>query len=372
MRRTTYLAAVLVSMSWATAMAAPVNGDQAMVLNPAAAARFAGLALKCLHAEYPNHLSHTLDGDADARPPHALNPAFYGCYDWHSDVHGHWLLVRLVRAFPNAPFAQMGRAELARSLTAENIAGEMAYLQRAHRASFERPYGLAWLLQLSAELRGWDDPQAREWASVLRPLEAEAAARLKGWVPKLQYPIRIGEHDQTAFSFGLMWDWAGVAGDTQMRGVLADAARRFYLNDRRCPIDYEPSGEDFLSPCLGEADFMRRVLDPPAFGRWLLEFLPGIPEKADSTWLPPAVVTDRADPKLAHIDGLNLSRAWMLEGIAHGLEAGDRRVAVLRALAATHGQAALPAVTGEHYEGGHWLGTFAVYLTSGAGIAAQH
>jgi len=372
MRRITYLAAVLVSMSWATAMAAPVTGDQAMALDPAAAARFAGLALKCLHAEYPNHISHTLDGDADVRPPHALNPAFYGCYDWHSDVHGHWLLVRLLRAFPNAPFAQMGRAELARSLTAENIAGEMAYLQRAHRASFERPYGLAWLLQLSAELRGWDDPQAREWASALRPLETEAAARLKGWVPKLQYPIRAGEHDQTAFSFGLMWDWAGVAGDTQMRGVLADAARRFYLNDRRCPIDYEPSGEDFLSPCLGEADFMRRVLDPPAFGRWLLEFLPGIPEKADSAWLLPAVVTDRADPKLAHIDGLNLSRAWMLDGIAHGLEAGDRRAAVLRALAATHSQAALPAVTGEHYEGGHWLGTFAVYLTSGAGVAAQH
>jgi hypothetical protein len=247
----------------------------------------------------------------------------------------------------------------------------MAYLQRANRASFERPYGLAWLLQLSAELRGWDDPQAREWARVLQPLEAEAAARLKRWVPKLHYPIRIGEHDQTAFSFGLIWDWAGVAGDTQMRGMLADAARRFYLKDRHCPIDYEPSGEDFLSPCLAEADFMRRVLDPTAFGRWLSEFLPGIPEKADSTWLPPAVVTDRADPKLAHLDGLNLSRAWMLEGIAHGLEAGDRRVAVLQALATGHSQAALPAVTGEHYEGGHWLGTFAVYLTSKAGMGAQ-
>src|SRR5258708_4223210 len=200
-----------------------------------------------------------------------------------------------------------------------------------------------------------------------------------------------------------MWDWAGVAGDAQMRGVLADAARRFYVNDRHCPIDYEPSGEDFLSPCLGEADFMRRVLDPPAFGRWLSEFLPGIPEKADSTWLPPAVVTDRADPKLAHIDGLDLSRAWMLGGIAHRLEAGDLRgavrkeariggktlsgaggregvaqgrgagargVEVLGPMAPGPGQAAPPAVTGEHYEGGHWLGTFAVYLTSGAGFAA--
>ena len=174
MRRTTYFAMALVSMSWATPMAAAVASDGMPSMDPAAAARFAGLALKCLHAEYPNHISHTMDGDADARPPHALNPAFYGCYDWHSDVHGHWLLVRLVRLNPDAPFARMARAELARSLTAENIAGEMAYLKRADRASFERPYGLAWLLQLSAELRAWDDPQAREWAGVLRPLEARA------------------------------------------------------------------------------------------------------------------------------------------------------------------------------------------------------
>ncbi len=368
MRRTGYLAAILASMSCAGGAAAGVDGDGAPALDPAAAARFAGLALKCLHAEYPNHISHTLDGDADARPPHALNPAFYGCYDWHSDVHGHWLLVRLLRLIPDAPFAPMARTELARSFTADNVAAEIAYLQRADRASFERPYGLAWLLKLSAELRAWDDPQAREWASALRPLEAEAAARVKRWVPKLHYPIRVGEHDQTAFSFGLIWDWAGAAGDAEMRSVLVDAARRFYAADRCCPIDYEPSGEDFLSPCLAEADFMRRVLDPPAFGRWLSAFLPGIPGKADSTWLAPAVVTDRADPKLAHIDGLNLSRAWMLEGIADGLKADDRRVPVLRAIAMRHREAALPAVTGEHYEGGHWLGTFAVYLTSGAGI----
>jgi hypothetical protein len=368
MRRTMSLAVILVSMGWANAIAAADNGARAPAMDPAAAARFAGLALRCLHAEYPNHISHTMDGDADARPPHALNPAFYGCFDWHSDVHGHWLLVRLVRLFPDAPFAPAARAELARSLTAENIAGEIAYLQRADRASFERPYGLAWLLQLSAELRAWDDPQAREWANVLRPLETEAAARLKRWLPKLHYPIRIGEHDQTAFSFGLIWDWAGVAGDAQMRSLLADAAHRFYLKDRNCPIAYEPSGEDFLSPCLAEADFMRRVLDRPAFGRWLGGFLPEIAQQANSTWLPPAVVTDRADPKLAHLDGLNLSRAWMLEGIAHGLEVGDRRVAALGALAARHRQAALPEVTGEHYEGGHWLGTFAVYLTSGAGL----
>jgi hypothetical protein len=279
MRRATRLAAAALAITAiaatasaapafaATAGGAPANGDRAVAMDPAAAARFAALALKCLHAEYPNHISHTMDSDADARPPRVLNPAFYGCFDWHSAVHGHWLLVRLLRLYPAAPFAPAARAELARSLTAENIAGEVAYLQRPGRASFERPYGLAWLLQLSAELRSWNDPQAREWAGVLRPLETEAAARLKNWLPKLHYPIRIGEHDQTAFSFGLIWDWAGVAGDAQMRSVLGDAAARFYLNDRNCPIAYEPSGQDFLSPCLAEADFMRRMQGPAAFGR---------------------------------------------------------------------------------------------------------
>jgi hypothetical protein len=368
MRRATCLAAVLISASFAPAQAVPAGGDGKIAMDPAAAARFAGLALKCLHAEYPNHISHTMDSDADAQPPHVLNPAFYGCFDWHSDVHGHWLLVRLLRLFPDAPFAPLARSELARSLTAENIGGEVAYLKRAGRASFERPYGLAWLLQLSADLRSWNDPQARQWADALRPLETEAAARLKSWIPKLHYPIRVGEHDQTAFSFGLVWDWAAIAGDAEMRSVLADAAHRFYQDNRDCPLNYEPSGEDFLSPCLAEADFMRRVLDPVAFGRWLSQFLPGIPREASSAWLQPAVVTDRADPKLAHIDGLNLSRAWMLEGIAHGLAASDPRAPTLRAIARRHREAALPAVTGEHYEGGHWLGTYAVYLTSGAGI----
>ncbi len=372
MQRAAYVAMGLILMSGAALAArAPdrrLSVPDSAALDPAAGQRFAALALKCLHLEYPSHLSHTLDGDADARPPHALFPAFYGCSDWHSAVHGHWLLVRLTRLYPEASFAPQARAELARSFTQANIAGELNYLQRPSRASFERPYGLAWLLKLSAELRAWNDPQAREWVAVLKPLEAEAAARLKGWVPKLHYPIRIGEHDQTAFSFGLMWDWAGVAQDPGMRKVLKDAAQRFYSNDRRCPIDYEPSGEDFLSPCLAEADFMRRVLAPPAFGRWLSAFLPDIALKAGSPWLAPAVVTDRADPKLAHIDGLNLSRAWMLEGIAHGLARGDGRIAPLRILAARHAGAALPAVTGEHYEGGHWLGTFAVYLTSEAGI----
>ncbi len=366
------IALLLVALSALAAAAAPMTtrSPASHALGADAAGRFAALALRCLHQEYPNHISHTLASDADARPPRELTPAFYGCFDWHSDVHGHWLLVRLLRLFPEAPFAAAARRELARSFTAANIAGELSYLKGAGRASFERPYGLAWLLKLAAELRGWDDPDGRAWSATLAPLEAEAAARLKEWVPKLHYPIRIGEHDQTAFSFALAWDWAGVAADESMRAALRDGAARFYRLDRNCPLAYEPSGEDFLSPCLAEADFMRRVLGTQQFAAWLSAFLPTIPRgfSVGPAWLAPGVVTDRADPKLAHIDGLNLSRAWMLEGIASGLPAADARRQPLLDAAAAHRAAALPQVTGEHYEGGHWLGTFAVYLTSGAGL----
>lgn len=368
------LAATALLPMLATAAAPPAGAVHAApALGAEAAGRFAALALRCLHQEYPNHIAHTLAGDADVRPPRALTPAFYGCFDWHSDVHGHWLLVRLLRLFPAAPFAAQARTQLSRTFTAANIAGEVTYLHAAGRASFERPYGLAWVLKLAAELRSWDDADGRAWAATLRPLEDEAAARIKAWVPKLHYAIRIGEHDQTAFSFGLIWDWAGSAGDESMRAVLRDAAARFYQADRNCPIGYEPSGQDFLSPCLAEADFMRRVLSRADFARWLSGFLPGIPASAagNPAWLVPGVVTDRADPKLAHIDGLNLSRAWMLEGIAGALPAQDARRGALLAAATAHRAAALPQVTGEHYEGGHWLGTFAVYLTSGAGLAAH-
>jgi hypothetical protein len=358
---------IVAILSFASATCGAPSPPTGASLDAAAAGRFANLALQCLHQEYPNKIAHTLAGDADVHPPRELFPAFYGCYDWHSAVHGHWLLVRLIRKYPDAAFAPTARAELARSLTPANLAAETAYLQRAGRASFERPYGLAWLLMLSAELRAWKDPQAAEWARALAPLEAEAAARVKKWLPDLTYPIRVGEHDQTAFAFGLIWDWAGVAGDTDMRRLLTDAAGRYYQNDRDCPLRYEPSGQDFLSPCLAEADFMRRVLDRAAFARWLTTALPQIPRNGHAGWLPPAIVSNRADPKLAHLDGLNLSRAWMLEGIAHALPEGDRRVFALRNAAQKHREAALPAVTGEHYEGGHWLGTFAVYLTTESG-----
>jgi hypothetical protein len=282
-------------------------------------------------------------------------------------VHGHWLRARLARLYPDAPFAARARESLARSLTRDHIEGEVRYLAGKGRTSFERPYGLAWLLQLGVELREWDAPPAREWAATLEPLEREAVARLKDWLPKLTRPIRIGEHSQTAFSFGLVLDWARASGNREMETLLLARIRDFYAEDRDCPIDYEPSGEDFLSPCLAEADLMRRVMRPPEFATWLQRLLPALPTSGDGSWLEPGVVTDPTDPKLAHLDGLNLSRAWMLEGIVAGLPSGDPRRPALAATAATHREAGLRSVTGEHYEGGHWLGTFAVYLVTGRG-----
>jgi hypothetical protein len=339
-----------------------------------AAERFAKLALACVGKEYPNKISHVLNSDADAAAPRKLTPAFYGCYDWHSSVHGHWLLVRLLRTFPNASFAEAAREALRKSLTAENLKHEAAYLRGEGRASFERPYGLAWLLQLCAELREWDDNQAREMSANLRPLEDAAIERLKTWLPKLSHPVRIGEHDQTAFGLGLMLDYARSTKNDSFARLVADSARKFFLADKDCPLGYEPSGEDFLSPCLGEADVMRRVLSQAEFAKWLKDFLPQIPETPreggapTANCLPVAVSPDPSDPKLAHLDGLNLSRAWMLEGIASALPLDDLRRNTLFDAAEAHRRTGLAAVTGAHYEGGHWLGSFSVYLTTQRGI----
>jgi Protein of unknown function (DUF2891) len=257
------------------------------------------------------------------------------------------------------------------SLTATNIQQEAAYLKGEGRASFERPYGLAWLLQLAAELREWDDPQAKEMSANLRPLEDAALERLNVWLPKLSYPVRIGEHAQSAFGLGLMFDSAHSSGNAEFERLVVSKARQFYLNDKNCPLNYEPSGEDFLSPCLGEADMMRRVLPPAEFAVWLRTFLPQIPSSTGTNWLQPVVSPDPSDPKLAHLDGLNLSRAWMLEGIASGLPQDDNRLPSIRHAAAEHKRAGLAAVTGEHYEGGHWLGSFATYLVTRRGITQK-
>jgi hypothetical protein len=362
-------------LSMSILLAPPVRA--ASEFDAQAAERFAKLALACVGKEYPNKISHVLNSDADVAQPRKLTPAFYGCYDWHSSVHGHWLLVRLLRTFPNASFAGPAREALRKSLTAENLKQEAAYLRGEGRASFERPYGLAWLLQLCAELREWDDNQAREMSANLHPLEDAAIERLKTWLPKLSHPVRIGEHDQTAFGLGLILDYARSTKNESFARLVAESAKKFFIADKNCPLNYEPSGEDFLSPCLGEADVMRRVLSQTEFAKWLKEFLPQIPatprgtETATSNWLSVAVSPDPSDPKLAHLDGLNLSRAWMLEGIASALPADDLRRNALSATADAHRRAGLAAVTGAHYEGGHWLGSFAVYLTTRRGIQKQ-
>ena len=332
-------------------------------LDQAAAGRFAALALACVQKEYPNKIAHVLNSPADVKPPHELTPAFYGCYDWHSSVHGHWLLARVVRSFPDAPFAHDALAALAANITPAHIAGEVAYLTAPGRETFERPYGLAWLLQLAGELREWRTPEAQALSAALAPLETAVADRFEAWTKKLAYPIREGEHAQTAFAFGLALDWAR-ANRPSLAAVIEQRVRELHLADRDCPIGYEPSGQDFLSPCLAEADLMRRVLPTAEFAAWLTTFLPRLPTNGSVDWLPIGVVTDKTDGKLAHLDGLNLSRAWMLDGIASGLPQADARRRTLLATAKAHADSGLAAVTGEHYEGGHWLGSFATYLVS--------
>jgi hypothetical protein len=332
------------------------------------AARLAELVLAAVHREYPSHILHLLNSDADVAPPRDLTPAFYGSFDWHSSVHGHWALARLTRLHPDEAFASTARAALERSLTPERLAGEVAYLSAAGREGFERPYGLAWLLQLVAELREWDDPDAARWRAALGALEALVRDRLAAWLPKLLWPVRTGVHAQTAFALGLVMDWADVAQDRDVSALTRNRARDWFAADRDAPIAYEPSRRRLLSPALGEADLMRRVLNRGEFARWLDAFLPALERPEARRWLTPVTSPDPSDGHFAHLDGLDLSRAWMLEGVASALELADPRRGFLEAAARAHAGSGLAAVRGEHYAGAHWLGSFAVYLLTRRGI----
>ncbi len=334
----------------------------------AAINRFAGLALECVHQEYPNKIAHVMSGDQDVAPPRELTPVFYGCFDWHSSVHGHWLLTRLLRLYPQADFVPAAEAALNKSFDAEKVAVEVSYVSHEQRASFERPYGVAWLLQLTAELREWEDPRAKRWLAALEPLESALVGSMETWLGKLAYPIRVGEHAQTAFAFGLFLDWAHAAGRKDFFKLVEQRSREFYATDLNCPLAYEPGGQDFLSPCLAEADLMRRIMTGKDFSGWLTRFMPSIPIDGSGDWLSLAVVTDPSDGKLAHLDGLNISRAWMLEGMAAGLPPHDSRRPALLNAAAVHKSSGLASVTGAHYEGGHWLGSFATYLQTSRGL----
>ena len=341
----------------------PPAGD-ALILED----RFARLALDCVHREFPNKIAHVMQSAGDVGRPRDLTPAFYGCFDWHSSVHGHWLLTRILTTAPQSTLREDIKATLSKSFTKKNMEAELAYYTGEDRGSFERPYGIAWYLQLVSELHESDDPQLQEWRALLRPLEDAIVAQIKGWLPRLSYPIRLGTHNQTAFAFGLMIDYARTVGDEELEAALVQKSLSFHQKDVNCPMAYEPSGEDFLSPCLMEADLMRRVMDQTAYSAWLTSFLPDIPEDGSGDWLEPGIVLDASDGKLVHLDGVNLSRAWALEGIAAALAEDDPRRSALLASADLHREVGIAAVSDKHYSGSHWLASFATYLTTKRGI----
>lgn len=346
----------------------PAELEYPQSISPELAERFSALALACIHKEFPNKISRTTDNAEAIGRPKVIFPIFYGCFDWHSSVHGHWLLVRLLRVGPqDAAWRGEAVEKLNQSFTAEKLAGEVANFSRPARGSWERPYGLAWYLQLMTELREWDDPQAKAWLAILQPLEADIVASLKDWLPKLAYPIRLGTHNQSAFAFGLMLDWARISGDAELEQSIIQRSRAFHMEDVNCPLDYEPSGEDFLSPCLMEADLMRRILSAEEFSTWLSDFLPQVPTDGSGDWLAPGIVKDASDGKLVHLDGVNSSRAWNLYNIARALPEGDQRKAALVAAAEIHAREGVAAVSAEHYSGSHWLASFATYLMTDRG-----
>jgi hypothetical protein len=320
-------------------------------MTPELASQLARLPLASIEREYPSAVTHMLNSDADARPPRELHPAFYGCLDWHSAVHGHWMLVCLLQMFPELPEAPQIRATLGRTLTAANIAAEVAYFRAPNRQSFERTYGWAWLLELARVVRG------ERWAEALRPLEDEIVARYLAFLPKQTYPIRTGVHPNTAFGLALALDYARATGHAQLAELIVERALAYYRADTAAPVAWEPGGEDFFSPALLEADLMRRVLPANDFAPWLHAFLPALGPLTQ-----PAVVSDRRDPKLAHLDGLNLSRAWCMRSLASALPAADPLRAALAAAGEAHAQAGFAHVATGDYMGEHWLASFAIYL----------
>lgn len=332
------------------------------------ASQFAQLALKGIDREYPNKPAEVLTGPQDIMSPAAMHPAFFGCFDWHSAVHGHWLLVRLLRVCPELLEAAVVRTRLSAHLTAAHLAREAAYFESKDNRSFERMYGWAWALRLAAELRAWDDPAAQQWSKNLAPLEQRLVALTRDFLPRLTYPVRTGVHPDTAFALGQILDYARLAGDAGLEALVVARARHYYLADRNYPADYEPSGEDFFSSGLNEADVMRRVLSPGDFSGWLDAFLPGLRTGELGRWARPADVSDPTDPRIIHLAGLNLSRAWAMGGILSALGPGDPRRSALESALTAHEAAGLQHVFSGHYEGEHWLATFAVYLVSRAGL----
>lgn len=325
-------------------------------LTQAGAAHLSGLPLKCMQHEFPYKTGIVFSDSSLVQKPIEYHPAFYGCFDWHSSVHGHWMLVRLLKTYPDLPNAALIREKLTQNLTADNIRKELLLFTNKENKGFERIYGWSWLLQLQNELLTWNDPFARELSRNIAPMARYFSNSWRDFLKKIAYPIRVGEHTNLAFGLRLAWDYAATAKDTALQSSIRGAAMRFYANDRDCPASWEPGGYDFLSPCLEEADLMWRILPEAEYKVWLKRFLPGLFRQEPLFHI--ATVNDRTDGKLVHLDGLNLSRAWCLYGIAR--HAGDRAPAI-RELASRHLRAALPHVASGDYAGEHWLATFAVY-----------
>ena len=335
----------------------PKLGEQ---MTDAQVERFARLALDGMDIEYPNKPSNVMVDAESVRTPREMHPAFYGCFDWHSSIHGHWMLVRLLKEYPECSIAEEVRAKLAQHLTQENLEKEAEYFRARHNRSFERMYGWAWAFRLVAELETWDDEQGNQWRENMRPLEEIIVQRTNDYLPKLAYPIRTGVHPDSAFALGQALDYARIVKNESLEKLIVERATHYYSNDKNYNSEYEPSGEDFFSASLNEADLMRRILSPSEFESWLGEFLPNL-VAGESNLLVPVEVSDVTDGKIVHLAGLDLSRAWCFLGIASSLDDDSELGQRLRKSAEEHAQMGFKYVFSGHYEGEHWLATFAVY-----------
>jgi hypothetical protein len=333
----------------------PIEMAKTPVLNIEQANKLANLPLHCINTEYPNKLSQTLGGNEDLKSPRTLHPAFYGCFDWHSAVHGHWSLVSLLKSFPNMDNAEEIKQKLLNNISKENIEVEVTYFYGKHNKSYERTYGWAWLLKLAEELHTWDDDTARRLENNLQPLTDLLVGKYIEFLPKLNYPLRVGTHTNTAFGLSFAYDYAETVNNEALKKAIEARSLFFYDSDMGCPISWEPSGSDFLSPCLEEAALMKRLLPIEDYKIWLNHFLPQL--KDTNYALEVGIVSDRTDGHLVHLDGVNFSRAWSLNKIAEGLPEYNH----LKNIANKHINYSLPSIFGDSYEGGHWLGSFAIY-----------
>ena len=322
--------------------------------------KLVSLPLHCVETPYPYKTGVVLANAADLQEPSAVHPVFYGCFDWHSAVHGYWSLVNLLRQFPDLAQANDVKTILQRNLTADKVAQEVAFFSKDINASFERTYGWAWLLKLSDELQQWQDPMAKQLAANLQPLADLIAERYISFLPRLLYPVRVGEHTNTAFGLSFAYDYAVNQQNIALQQLITQRAKDYFLQDKNCPINWEPSGYDFISPCLEEIGLMQRILPSEQFLPWLNQFMPQLANPAYT--LAVGKVSDRTDGKLVHLDGLNFSRAWNLYALAQQYP----QYAHLRKVADQHMANSYPNLIGDGYEGGHWLGSFAIHALNSA------